>query len=214
MHRWAIGLCLFFLAPGLSVHAEDSTQETIDKILAPQGAKFDLSLITPQNRDQIIDRLRDLADTENYGLSCTILLLQLGDQRTVDKIIERYHNLNSRDALEEVPFIIQRAKQPLLIPPLAADLYLPEDQLRPPPPTAGQDVIFSLSRPASSADLILETIITSPVFSVELKSWAKQSQRSRFGDSKVFINTVKQWWEQNEDRLKKGDYKNVRKPLL
>jgi len=202
-------ICVFWLIALFPLQSED-TQSLVENTIRSDTTHADLSWINSKNREDVVQLARQYAS--NGSLGAQILLLRLGDSQTIQQILARYRENYSRDGAQETVLIIQRAKQPLLIPPLAADLYIKDNQKMRPPPS-GSDVIFLLNLPTSSGDLILEQIIRSPEFSPELKDWAKKFKSTEFGDPKVFAQTLKLWWEQNKDKFRTRDYKSIPPPI-
>ena len=199
---------LMIAAQPVSIPTADSIA---DELIGSQTSTADLSVVDDANRAEIIARARSVAKREKVGndIGANILLLRLGDIETMQRLMNDYHQSYGTDALERVPFLFARARQPLLIPLLASDLYLPAGKGLPPPIRPGQDVIVILTLQASSANLILENVIRSTEFDQKLRVWAKKFQRNRFGKQDEFVAQMKTWWEQNQKSFEAKNYAAV-----
>jgi hypothetical protein len=201
---WTLLSLLFVFS---SLRADD-VQKVTDKIISHDTSHADLSGINSANRSQVIAYARSIIDG---GFGPRILLLRLGDEPTIQDTIERYRPYDTSDA-KDMAFIIARSPQPLLVPWLASDLYLPDDQFPPHATHSGFCTEVSFGRRWDSAVLIVEVLKDSSEFSPELRAWATIFQRQRFAGKEVFIEPLKRWWEQNADKFKNHDYESVKPP--
>lgn len=177
-----------------------ATPETMAKLNAAIGNWKSITpeiLLKPDNAD-LLAELRLLAKDTRYT-SARVPLIKLGDEEVIASCLEqlRAQQTNGRSsAVNQLSF----SGNPKIIPMLAGDLNKEESP----------EIVFLGDRgttPVSmaAASVIKSIILTSPVFSVEVKEWAKSLP-------KVSVNLrsgLRNWWEVNKEAIERGDYQWV-----
>ncbi|PAW77290.1 MAG: hypothetical protein B9S32_12370 [Verrucomicrobia bacterium Tous-C9LFEB] len=201
---------IIFLLPVLTLSAE-STDTLVQKIIARDTANADLSVITDENRQKIVEIARNvvLRKVEGNYVGAQILLLRLGDAQTIKELQTLFSEYKGKEAWQEVPFYVERARQPLLVEAFSSSLYSPLDQGVKGIVGGVKTEVVTLvpPKPVMAGALIISTIRQSKEFSPELKAWAKEMAHNL--DEADFISKMRLWWEQNKERFVTLKFKEV-----
>jgi len=228
MTRKKVFLLLMILSAGIC-HSEPSrpltpADQTLIRVLETGQIKADLTLIPPDQRTDIIFRLRRIAAitqgvSQEVGNSIVhkdtadLLLLRLGDKFTIERMIQDYRAYNSPHAWVYDQHLFELSSQPLLIPYLAQDFYLNEDTAKGfatgEPPDATEFVISGPPRSIFSGVTVVRLIQNVPEFTEEMKAWARQAYDVRLASPERFRNLMRVFWEKNKAAFERQDYRAV-----
>ena len=153
----------------------------------------DISLVPPQLKEAVISRLQDTARLKGgYSLLGTVvldltesdlLLLSLGDDFTIERMMKDYRAYDSMASWDYVTRTFQYSRQPKIIPYLAEDFYSKEDPNTginvTPPPNSGEFAVSVPARSTFSGVIVTRIISKAPEFSPQLKVWADQAYALR-----------------------------------
>ena len=178
----------------------------------------DLSLVTPDVRDEVIHRIRGssgdsfeqtIGKTRGYYL----LLVKLGDEDATRQVVAAMRpSLPKKGPANLWLSFLEDNAQPVIIPLIAGDFFLND----------GDEQIVAVSgdegfdvRPVSieMCWLALTVVRRNESFSPETKSWAKDKQNWRktdFGALGELRKEMQQWWRANEAHFRARDYQAVR----
>lgn len=194
----------------------DEDTDTVRKLMRNKRNAADFSLVNDGNRESVVEVLRAIADREVTQIghssmsarSAEVLLLGLGDIPTIERQIEVYQEYKGRDAWQHIPQNFEWSKQPLIIPYLAEDLFLPGSVMVGVGFSPSGEVLIP-NRSTYSGLISLRIIEASSEFSDEMKEWARQTIRFLFKDRNAFREQMRTWWKQNEEHFKQQDYAAV-----
>jgi hypothetical protein len=165
-----------------------------------KGALANFQAVTPEilqdpkNAD-LLQELRLMAKDEQSA--ARVPLIKLGDDDVIRSCVERLHSDRKSLAMNQLIM----AGNPKVIPLLVGDLNKEEsaDLIR-----QGDDQFI---RPMSmtAAVIIKRIILKSPVFTSDLKAWAKPLPEFSVG----VRSGIRAWWEANKAALLREDYAAV-----
>ena len=185
-------------------------------LIAAEGRKASLADVNPANRPEVVAILRQVADgtVSNIGaiapsrLGAEIALLTLGDRQTIQRLMQEYRSENSPRTLGDLPRSFERSRQPLLIPPLAEDLFL-EDEYKPLILRYGRDGVEGLPLPFRSGTVLLRIMRESDAFNSPLKQWTLEMERLSIYEPDKFRTHLRKWWELNREAFDQQRYQSV-----
>ncbi len=206
-----------FLALFASILPVDEETDVVRKLLREKPWEADLTLVTEQNRDKVFTVLRGIADGEitqigksSMGESdAAMVLMRLGDIPTIERQIAIFREYKGRDAWQHIPQYFEWSRQPLIIPYLAEDLFLPGSVTEGTGFSSGGEVLIP-NRSTYAGLTALRIIEASEgIFSPEVKQWASDTHDLLFKDRNAFREQMRTWWKQNEEHFKNRDYAAV-----
>jgi hypothetical protein len=192
--------------------------------LSYDGSKISLQKIPEAKRPEVVEMLRRISNGEITAVGseegstvanqkgAILGLVTLGDEQTLQKLIQIYRTYNSRSAWDYIPETFRFSKNPKVISYLAEDFDLNE------PVTAfygGKDSEETISVPPRSiysGVISLRIIRKSDKMSAEMRDWSKQAEAFRAVNPEGFRRMMRAWWQENKAAFAKGDYLSV-KPI-
>ncbi len=151
----------------------------------------------PENAELLME-LRSLAKDPRQQVA-RVPLLKLGDADVIQSCLKEYrteHPNSRRSAMSQ----LRAASNPDIIPLLASDLSRNESTTM---------IFFEdngmLPLSLAAATIIKATVLESPVFSREVKEWARQLPAMSDG----LRDGMRVWWEVNKDAIMRKDYEAV-----
>lgn len=183
----------------------------------------DISLIPPEQTENVAKRLREIAAKRGgsvllgtvsiHTMEADLLLLRMGDNFTIERMIKDYRAYNSRTSWSYVIDSFEYSRQPKIIPYLAEDFYLAEDPnkgITTKPPRDSLEFAVSVPpRSIFSGVTVTRIIEKAPEFSPEMKAWAAQAYALRLKSPAHFRELMRVWWEANKTAFERGDYQAV-----
>ncbi|MDQ3623583.1 MAG: hypothetical protein M3463_14010 [Verrucomicrobiota bacterium] len=197
-------------------------EEIVCEITSMAGVNTDISNIPAAQRELVIAKLREIATKKGsvkigttlvHPMSADLVLLRLGDQFTIERMIEDYRAYDSRTSWSYVTAEFESSRQPRLIPYLAEDFYSKEDPTKgitiTPPPDSGEFAVGAPARSIFSGVIVTRIIKKAPEFSPQMKAWAHQAFALRLETPERFRNLMRVWWEANKAAFAREDYQAV-----
>lgn len=209
MHKQTFFVALFLLALSQFVCAE-SDSDLFTALMAVKAQDADMSKISQQQKISLIGLLKDVVSgkIENDNTRARIYLLRLGDAQTIRELAEQFREYKNDRAWTQVPFYVERAKQPLLIEEFAKDLaQSPDKGLSGSIGDPNQVMVLVPPEPNYAGGLILKTIMVSEEFQPEVKEWARKQYLLHFQTD--FLLMMRKWWEQNKAAFEAKEYGKV-----
>jgi hypothetical protein len=177
----------------------------------------DLTDVSPAERTELLQRLRKIASGEVTHIggqspdsgaypgqsNAQIVLMRMGDIPGIEQIIQRYRQYDAE--VWDYPKYFEWSKQPLLIPYLAEDLFLNDD----PAHYIDTGDVAVPNRSIYSGIVIVRIVRSSPVFSDELRLWAKRMYQVWVDDPARFRKTMRIWWNANAKTFQQQNYAAV-----
>jgi hypothetical protein len=171
----------------------------------------DVSSFTETDRNECIAELRTTSPT---NIRASRLLIELGDKFAIEEAIKKYRSSNPVIRMGIVRSL-KMSRNATLIGIVAEDLYRTE-------PTMEKRVSDDLSvEPYSveSADIMRCIIINCKHFHGDVKKWATSLNMYQVPGGAVNRKEqlrveMKQWWEENKDNMRNGNFAAVRPPKL
>ena len=200
--------------------AGNCQDERIDRIVSRllDSEIPDLSLVTPDVRDEVIHRIRGssgdsfeqtIGKTRRYYL----LLVKLGDEDATKQVVAAMRpSLPKKGPGNLWLSFLEDDAQPVIIPIIAGDFFLNDGEEQ----TSALlgDEGFQV-RPVSMEMCMLafHVILRSGSFSPETTAWAKYNhdwRQSYFTTPREMREQMQRWWRANEAHFRARDYQAVR----
>lgn len=189
--------CFGLLAPAEETAPNQDAQAKAAAMIEDWKAITPKLLQAPENVP-VINQLKTIAQ-ERPASTAVVLLLRYGDEQTVQRLLTQLRAKTPRDRGSAVQDLSLAAK-PQLIRLLDRDLLREESS----------ELVFlgdTLMLPVSmaAASIIKATIIEGPVFSPDVKEWAKGLPKVSGG----LRDGIRAWWKINKAAIERGDYQAV-----
>lgn len=174
----------------------------------------DLGAVTPQNREKVVERLREIARHPSLefnhaivqGKGAKVLLLRLYDEPTMQRVIEMFRTSRGR-YIENMADIITWANQPAMIPYLAGEL-LSDGENRDQMHVAGGEGYVISPKSVTAGVAIRDIVRNNDAFSPEVKEWMLKAYVA-YGSGRDYAryrDVMHRWWKQNEEHFRKKEY--------
>ena len=222
--RIACFVLAIMIGVAISTAAELTKAEAlICQVLATGIGSADLTLILPEHKQGVMQRLREIAAKKSgdimlgtvsvHTMAADLLLLRLGDDFTIERMMGDYRTYDSMASWSYVTKEFERSRQPKIIPYLAEDFYSQEDPNTginvTPPPDSGDFAVSVPARSTFSGVIATRIIAKAPEFRPEMKAWAEQAYALRIQSADRFRNLLRAWWEVNKAAFARQDYQAV-----
>jgi hypothetical protein len=205
------------LAVSFALLASGSADQMDDIVSYIRGEwlRSDLSVVTPDIREEVLARIREKAAGPSGRLNVNgradcVLLLRLNDEPTMRELVSATRSGLTSD--QGIPFNEELALsgQPALLPMIAEDFFR-DDGIEVKMYVVDGDIGVT-SRPFSlvMCRVGLEIVSRSDAFIEETRKWAQNLLQRTDANPKLAREVMRKWWRENEKAIGDRAYKLVR----
>jgi hypothetical protein len=204
------------LAVLLRITTAAEEDQRIGRILSSlQQDHPDLSIVTADIRDEVIQRIRQSAGVSYDPTSQAsgrdyLVLVRLGDKDATKQVVDAFRaSLHTEAHGWPLKQFLDSHAHPVTIPFIAEDFSRDDGDTF---AFAGSDFVYTVG-PVSMmmSRLAFSIILSNDVFSPETKAWAKYNrERIDSFPPKTIRELMQQWWRENEAHFRAGNYQAVR----
>ena len=198
----------------ISALCQDQRIDQIVSRLRHDWRYSDLSVVTPEIRDEVIRRIRGFTPStfaETKGARTDYLLLvRLGDADATMQVVEAsLPSMVKNDWLALQSHVVNYA-HPTVIPSIAKIFFLNDGDTM--TYQGGSDNVFYIGpRSVEMCRLALSVILRKDAFSHETRVWAKNNlELVDHNPPRRTREMMQQWWRDNEAHFQARDYQAVR----
>ena len=212
---------VFLLLPCVQCAARTEAEEIVVEIINQKLSTADLSVITPSNREAVMNILHDVATRKVHSIGTAnmdsdgaeVILMRLNDADTITRAVTRYRDTYGSRGSFWLAEHFEWAGQASIIPLLAEDFFLEDGNKGVIKNDGGGVGLRVIPRSAFSGITAMRVTIASKQFSDETRAWANQRLIQGYYPFDKFRADMRVWWKQNEAAFKAGNYSAVKPPV-
>lgn len=208
----ALGIAIFLPVSGFC------QKQQIDRVISylrGDWTNSDLSVVTPEIRDQVIQRIRKYAggpfdEINGAGRIDYILLIRLGDMETTRQIVDSTRSSQLTGKGWAFYDALVAAAQPAVITLIAEDFFR-DDGDKITPTLIGDEADYIRPLSIEMCRVAFGIVARSELFTPETKEWAKKNLE--WADSSapaLFREIAQEWWASNKAQFLANDYRAVK----